>query len=111
MNYIFISSPFDVSPIYIAPIRSFGYISPKSFPTFSMVHLETTASSSSLMSSSGSQHGPSGCPRVEEQLAVAKTIILQAVDLVDKHLTSDEQLTVNSKHLPGSTIGIPNSNA
>ncbi|KJA25997.1 hypothetical protein HYPSUDRAFT_36852 [Hypholoma sublateritium FD-334 SS-4] len=57
------------------------------------------------MSSSSAQRGPSGCPRVEEQLAVAKTIILQAVDLVDNHLTSDEQLTVNSKHLPGSTIG------
>jgi len=70
-----------------------------------MVHLETTASTSFPMSSSDPQHGPSECTRAQEQLAVAKTIILQAIELVDNHLTSDEQLTVNSKHLPGSTIG------
>ena len=45
----------------------------------------------------------------EEQLSklisVSKTVLLQAVDLVDNLLTSDEQLTVSSKFLPGSTIG------
>lgn len=65
-----------------------------------MVHLETTTSSPSAMSSSNCGYG-----RGEEQLAVAKTILAQAIDLVDKHLTSDEQLIVNSKYLPGSTIG------
>jgi len=42
---------------------------------------------------------------VKQQLAVAKTVLLQAVDLLDNHLTSDEQITVHSQHLPGSTIG------
>ena len=43
---------------------------------------------------------------VEQQLSVAKTVLLQAVDLIDNHLTSDEQLTTHSKYMPGSTIGI-----
>lgn len=75
-------------------------------PFFAMVHLETNTLSS--MPSSDSQHGISqdrGCSQAQEQLAVAKTIMLQAVELVDNHLTSDGQLTVNSKYLPGSTIG------
>lgn len=38
-------------------------------------------------------------------LQVSITILLQAVDLLDFYLTSDQQLTVNSKYLPGSTIG------
>lgn len=42
---------------------------------------------------------------MSEQLGVAKTVLFQAVELLDKHLTSDEQLTVHSKYLPGSTIG------
>jgi len=40
-----------------------------------------------------------------QQISVAKTILLQAVDLVDNHLTADEQLTVHSQYMPGSTIG------
>ncbi|KAF9014980.1 hypothetical protein BDQ17DRAFT_1340281 [Cyathus striatus] len=39
------------------------------------------------------------------QLGVAKTVLLQSIDLLDNYLTSDEQLTVSSKFLPGSTIG------
>ncbi|KAF9535523.1 hypothetical protein CPB83DRAFT_888227 [Crepidotus variabilis] len=42
---------------------------------------------------------------VEQQLSVAKTVLLQAVDLIDNHLTSDDQLTIHSKYMPGSTIG------
>ncbi|KAH0590383.1 hypothetical protein H2248_000538 [Termitomyces sp. 'cryptogamus'] len=38
-------------------------------------------------------------------LHVSKTVLLQAVDLLDNYLTSDDQLTVSSKFLPGSTIG------
>ncbi|KZT74857.1 hypothetical protein DAEQUDRAFT_720038 [Daedalea quercina L-15889] len=50
-------------------------------------------------------------PQVEEPTALARllevsTIVLgQAVDLVDTSLTSDDQLTVHSQYLPGSTIG------
>ncbi|KXN83576.1 hypothetical protein AN958_01141 [Leucoagaricus sp. SymC.cos] len=40
-----------------------------------------------------------------QQLSVARTVLLQAVDLLDNYLTSDEQLSVSSKYLPGSTIG------
>ncbi|KAF9459457.1 hypothetical protein BDZ94DRAFT_1268226 [Collybia nuda] len=38
-------------------------------------------------------------------LSVSKTVLFQAVDLLDNYLTSDEQLTLSSKFLPGSTIG------
>jgi hypothetical protein len=41
-----------------------------------------------------------------QQLAVARTVLSQAVDLVDNHFTSDEQLTVHSQYMPGSTIGM-----
>ncbi|KDR84800.1 hypothetical protein GALMADRAFT_233169 [Galerina marginata CBS 339.88] len=58
------------------------------------------------MSSSTSQHTINSSHEVvKQQITVAKTVLLQAVDLLDNHLTSDEQLTVHSKHLPGSTIG------
>ncbi|KAJ8596483.1 hypothetical protein M405DRAFT_781515 [Rhizopogon salebrosus TDB-379] len=36
---------------------------------------------------------------------VSTTVLQQALDLVENILTSDEQLTVQSKFLPGSTIG------
>ena len=42
---------------------------------------------------------------VEEQLFVAKTVLQQAIDLLANHITSDDQLTVHSKYMPGSTIG------
>ncbi|KAG6902786.1 hypothetical protein C0995_011273 [Termitomyces sp. Mi166 len=38
-------------------------------------------------------------------LYVSKTVLLQAVDLLDNYLTSDDQLTISSKYLHGSTIG------
>jgi hypothetical protein len=37
---------------------------------------------------------------------VSTTVLQQALDLVENILTSDEQLTIQSKFLPGSTIGI-----
>jgi hypothetical protein len=56
------------------------------------------------------QHGSDECESgpeiVQQQLAVAKTVLTQAIALLDNHITSDEQLTVHSKHLPGSTIGM-----
>lgn len=42
---------------------------------------------------------------VAQLLSVSKILLLQAVDVLDNHLTSDEQLTVNSQYLHGSTIG------
>ncbi|RXW20637.1 hypothetical protein EST38_g5240 [Candolleomyces aberdarensis] len=51
---------------------------------------------------------PSNADRKEtlfQQLAVAKTVLSQAVDLVDNHLQADDQLSVQSQYMPGSTIG------
>jgi hypothetical protein len=42
---------------------------------------------------------------VFQQLSVAKTVLLQGVDLLDNYLVSDQQLTVQSRFMPGSTIG------
>jgi len=43
--------------------------------------------------------------QLNQLLSVSKTVLQQGLDLVDNILVSDEQLTVNSKFLPGSTIG------
>jgi len=55
----------------------------------------------------GSTHdGPNEIPLL--QLAsVATTVLRQGLDLVENVLTSDDQLKVHSKYLPGSTIGTP----
>ncbi|OBZ78950.1 hypothetical protein A0H81_00514 [Grifola frondosa] len=38
-------------------------------------------------------------------LEVSTIVLRQAVDLLDKGLSTDEQLTVHSRYMPGSTIG------
>ena len=43
--------------------------------------------------------------QLSELLYVSSTILQQALDLVDNVLTDNNQLTVQSKYLPGSTIG------
>ncbi|TFK57472.1 hypothetical protein OE88DRAFT_1651212 [Heliocybe sulcata] len=42
---------------------------------------------------------------LQQLLTVSTTVLSQAVDLVENILTSDDQLTVSSQYLPGSTIG------
>jgi hypothetical protein len=42
---------------------------------------------------------------LRQLLSVSMAVLSQALHLVETVLTSDEQLTVHSKHLPGSTIG------
>ena len=42
---------------------------------------------------------------LQQQLSVARTVLLQAVHLLDNYLTSDDQLSVSSQYLSGSTIG------
>lgn len=44
-------------------------------------------------------------PNLEQLVDVGVTILSQALDLVNDSLTSDEQLTVHSQYMPGSTIG------
>jgi len=43
--------------------------------------------------------------QLSQLLSVSSTVLQQALDLVDNVLTDDNQLTVQSKYLPGSTIG------
>ena len=43
---------------------------------------------------------------LEQLIDVGTTILNQALDLLNKSLTSDEQLTVHSQYMPGSTIGM-----
>ncbi|KAK1232591.1 hypothetical protein PQX77_004259 [Marasmius sp. AFHP31] len=42
---------------------------------------------------------------MKDQVIVAQTVLQQAVEVIDQFLTSDEQLSVHSQYLPGSTIG------
>ena len=56
----------------------------------------------------GSAESNGAVTSLTQLLSVSKTILLQAVDLLDNYLTSDDQLTTHSKFLPGSTIGICN---
>ena len=42
---------------------------------------------------------------LEQLLDVGTTILNQALELVNDALASDEQLTVHSRYMPGSTIG------
>ncbi|KAJ6574775.1 hypothetical protein B0H19DRAFT_1125721 [Mycena capillaripes] len=38
-------------------------------------------------------------------LKVSRIVLRQGIDLLDNHITSNDQLTVHSQYLPGSTIG------
>ena len=44
-------------------------------------------------------------PNLEQLIDVGITILSQALDFVNDSITSDEQLTVHSQYMPGSTIG------
>jgi len=44
-------------------------------------------------------------PNLEQLIDVGTTILSQALDFVNDSITSDEQLTVHSQYMPGSTIG------
>jgi hypothetical protein len=65
-------------------------------------HLPSGHSSAVLPTENGSEDEM----RNLEQLLEVGTIILgQALDLLDNSLTSDEQLSIQSQYMPGSTIG------
>ena len=53
----------------------------------------------------GNAHSIAEMRRLEQLLDVSTKVLAQAIDLLDNSLTSDNQLTVSSKYLPGSTIG------
>jgi hypothetical protein len=61
---------------------------------------------SNISGQNGSSESNGAVTSLTQLLSVSKTVLLQAVDLLDNYLTSDDQLTTHSKFLPGSTIGI-----
>lgn len=76
-------------------------------PTLLPTTMSSTFHKSSLTSTQNDQdtsHDPEEIP-LTQLLSVSTTILTQALDLVENVLTSDEQLTIHSKYLPGSTIG------
>lgn len=52
------------------------------------------------------QHSEKEMQNLEQILDVSTTVLGQAIDLLENSLVSDEQLIVQSKYLPGSTIGV-----
>lgn len=70
----------------------------------SMPDKSSDASTSALQKNLGSSDLPDETPLIQ-LLSVSTTVLAQALDLVENVLTSDDQLTVHSKYLPGSTIG------
>ena len=74
------------------------------------MHVESPTLPSIPMPSGGGQNGFSetsgAVTSLTQLLSVSKTVLLQAIDVLDNYLTSDDQLTTHSKFLPGSTIGI-----
>lgn len=66
----------------------------------------TTLNPSATMSQeTRSQLGDHDSTALIHLLSVSRTVLLQAVDVLDNYLTSDDQLTAHSRYLPGSTIG------
>ena len=54
----------------------------------------------------GSHPSEDQMTNLEQLIEVGTTILNQALDLLNNSLTSDEQLTVHSQYMPGSTIGM-----
>ena len=54
----------------------------------------------------GSHQSEDQMTNLEQLIEVGTTILNQALDLLNHSLTSDEQLTVHSQYMPGSTIGM-----
>ena len=63
-------------------------------------------SSATLPTENGTRHSEDEMKNLEQLLEVGTIILSQALDLLDNSLTSDEQLTIPSQYMPGSTIGM-----
>lgn|ERR1700744_2972839 len=68
-------------------------------------HLPSVHSSAVLPTENGTRHSEDEMRNLEQLLEVGTIILGQALDLLDNSLTSDEQLTIQSQYMPGSTIG------
>lgn len=63
------------------------------------------AASTNRLALNGDNNTEIKMQNLEQILDVSVTVLEQAIDLLDNSLVSDDQLTVHSKYLPGSTIG------
>ena len=85
-----------------------------SVPTVMSSNMVVKAASFSPTTAPNNQSGPSHDldeTPLTQLLSVSLAILKQALDLVETVLTYDEQLTVHSKYLPGSTIGMSSEHA
>ncbi|THH19736.1 hypothetical protein EW146_g1506 [Bondarzewia mesenterica] len=62
-------------------------------------------SSSTAKAQSGNHRSADEMCNLDQLLDVSTKVLGQAIDLLDNSLNSDDQLTVSSAYLPGSTIG------
>jgi hypothetical protein len=67
--------------------------------------MSVAARAHSGVMSESSQRAKPETTQLNQLLEVSTTILEQALDLLENYLTHDEQLTVQSKYVPGSTIG------
>lgn len=74
-------------------------------------HLPSGHSSAVLPTENGTRHSEDEMRNLEQLLEVGTIILGQALDLLDNSLTSDEQLTIHSQYMPGSTIGTRKNNS
>jgi hypothetical protein len=59
-----------------------------------------------LPTENGTPHSEDEMNNLEQLVEVGTIILSQALDLLNNSLTSDDQLTVQSQYMPGSTIGM-----
>jgi hypothetical protein len=67
--------------------------------------IERSSSGHLSAAQNGSHPSEDQMKNLEQLIDVGTTILNQALDLLDNSLTSDEQLTIHSQYMPGSTIG------
>ena len=68
--------------------------------------LPSGQSSAVLPTENGTRHSEDAMKNLEQLIEVGTIILNQALDLLNNSLTSDEQLTIRSQYMPGSTIGM-----
>lgn len=74
--------------------------------TTASAHFSTTTTEMQTSDNQCEREPAATATPLDQLLSVSVTVLQQARDLVENVLASDEQLTVQSKYLPGSTIGI-----
>jgi hypothetical protein len=107
IHVLFVITLVSLSLPYLNPCTVGNYL----YPAPRMQQPATTQRSPSLVQPQPAQndhHRPEdemNDPNLEQLIDVGVTILNQALDFVNDSITSDEQLTVHSQYMPGSTIG------